>query len=361
MVIRYKELSFDADESALACTSRRQADKQLTGKTGKGNAPGSGAKEKRKKFQIFSRHRVGEVSKVEKVATENKGTTDIKVENVPRKSGGVEALEWDPVKLQGEFQELQEHKSKKYDQLVSPARLTSNQGARDIYIDRIPRKSPVTTGDKENLKERKGEERTNTYVVSSPQGGSNNILYAKESPYNQKKNEKEGSSTLVLRTRLHCDDCIQKIQKHISKYKGVESVAIDASKDQVLVTGVVDMKELISFLKDKIKRNVEVVPTRKGGDNRINNTVNTGGLGGAGDYGRKGEQTLLTENVNQRSNHWSLPFPVTNWNDGELHDQNYGMETYRGYMNQGASCQQINQSYAPDIFSDENPNACSVM
>lgn len=29
------------------------------------------------------------------------------------------------------------------------------------------------------------------YVVSSPQGGSNEILYTKESPHNQKKNETE--------------------------------------------------------------------------------------------------------------------------------------------------------------------------
>lgn len=142
---------------------------------------------------------------------------------------------------------------------------------------------------------------------------------------------------------------------------GIESVAVDASKDQVSVTGVVDMKELVSYLKDKIRRNVEVVPTRKGVDKEINDMVNTGGSGGAGDYGKKEEQSPLTKNVNQRENHWSLQHPVTHWNDEELHDQNYGMEAYRGYMNQGGSYQRFNQSYAPDIFSDENPNACSIM
>ncbi|KAF7848674.1 hypothetical protein BT93_L1752 [Corymbia citriodora subsp. variegata] len=271
-------------------------------------------------------------------------TTDVEVENVSEKSEGIEALERDPVKLQGRFQEQQEHKSTK-----------------DIYINKILRKSPVITGDKGNSNERKGKERTNTYVVSSPQGGSNKILYAKESPYNQKKNEKERSSTLVLRTRLHCDDCIQRIQRCISKFKGVESVATDASKDQVSVIGVVDTKELVSYLKDKIKRNVEVVPTRKGGDEEINNVVNTGGLGVAGDYGKKEEQNLLTKNVNQRDSHWSLPHPVTHCNDRALHDQNNGMEAYQGYMNQGVSFQRLNHIYAPDIFSDENPNACSIM
>lgn len=361
MVIRYKEFCFDVDESALVGTGNTRADEQIKCETRKGNAASSSAKKKRKKFQIFSRDRGGEVSKVEKVATRNEGTKDVEVENVAEKTARVKALEWDPVKLKERVQEQQEHKREKCDQLISPAQLKSNHGTRDIYINSIPRKSPVIAGDKRNLKECKGGEKTNTYVVSSPQGGSNAILYAKESPYNQKKNETERSSTLVLRTRLHCDDCIRKIERCILKYKGVESLAIDASKDQVSVTGVVDMKELISYLEDKIKRNVEVVPIRKGTGEEIKDKVNMGGLGGDGDYGKKEEQIPLTKNVNQRDSHWTLPHPITHWNDEELHDQNYGMEAYRGYINHGASYQQFNHSYTPDFFSDENPNACSIM
>lgn len=331
MVIRYKEFCFDVDESALGGTGNARAD-ELICETRKGNAASSSAKKKRKKFQIFSRDRGGEVSKVEKVATRNEGTKDVKVENVADKSAGVNRKE-----------------------------IAQTYGTRDIYVDSIPRNSRVITGDKGNLKEGNEDERTKTYMVSSPQGGSNAILYAKESPYNQKENETERSSTLVLRTRLHCDDCIRKIRKCISKYKGVKSAALDASKDQVSVTGVVDMKELVSYLKDKIKRNVEVVPTRKGGGEEIKDKFNTGDLSGAGDYGEKEVQTPLTKYVNQRDSHGTLPHPITHWNDGELHDQNYGMEAYQGYMNHGASFQRFNQSYAPDIFSDENPNACSIM
>ncbi|XP_056172521.1 heavy metal-associated isoprenylated plant protein 6-like [Syzygium oleosum] len=488
MVIRCKGFYFDVDKGARVCTGSEQADEEPTGKTGK--ATSSSAKKNIKILGRLSRGRGGGLSKVEKVATRTQGTKDlnidtlseksavvetvnkanaeertqeqkhkkydqllsraqpksshgtkdVKVENVAEKSAGVKDLEWESVKLKERFQEQQEHKSEKCDQLVSPARLKSNHGTRDIYIDSIPRKSPVITGDKGNLKERNGEERTNRFVVSSPQGGGNAKLYAKESLYSRKKNEtkrsstlvlrirlhcddciriiqkyilqykgvesvvidaskdqvsvtgvvemkelapylkdkirrnvevvlttkggdeeKERSSTLVLRIRLHCDDCIRIIQKYILKYKGVESVVIDASKDQVSVTGVVEMKELVPYLKDKIRRNVEVVPTTKGGDEEIKDKVNTGGLGGDGDYGKKEEQTPLTKNVNQRENHWSLPHPITHSNDGEIHNWNYGTEAYQGYMNQGAAYQRFNQSYAPDIFSDENPNACSIM
>ncbi|KAI6698075.1 hypothetical protein NL676_018194 [Syzygium grande] len=247
MVIRYKGFYSDEDEG------EQQADEQPTGKAGKEKAVSSGAEKRCKLLSIFSRYRGGGVSKVEKAATGQEGTEAIK--------------------------EQQEHKNEKRDQLVSPTWLNSNHGTKDICIDSIPRTSTVITRDKGKLKDRNGEEKINEYVVASPQG--HELWYAKESPYNQKKNETERASTVVLRTGLHCDGCIQEIEKCISSYKGVESVAIDASKDQVSVTGVVEMKEFVSYLQDKIKRNVEVVSTRRGVDKEFKERVDKGGLGGA--------------------------------------------------------------------------------
>ncbi|KAF8042695.1 hypothetical protein BT93_A1124 [Corymbia citriodora subsp. variegata] len=328
MVIRCKGFYFDVDRGAHFCTDDEQADEQPTGRPGKGNATSSSTKKNSKIFGIFSKGRGRGVGKVEKVATRKEGTKDlnidtlskksavletvnkakaeegtqeqkhkkynqllyptqpksshgtkdIKVENVPRKSAGVKR---DIIKVKETFQQQQEHKNKKGDHLVTSARLNSNHGTNDIYIDSIPREPPVITRDRGNINDRNVEARTHKYVVSSPQGGSNKKSYAKEIAFNQKKNETERASTMVLRTRVHCDGCIQKIQKCISRYKGVESVAIDASKDQVSVTGVVEMKEFVSYLKDKIKRNVEVVSTRKGVDKKIKDKADKGGLCGA--------------------------------------------------------------------------------
>ncbi|XP_056172522.1 uncharacterized protein LOC115674116 isoform X2 [Syzygium oleosum] len=262
MVIRCKGFYFDVDKGARVCTGSEQADEEPTGKPGK--ATSSSAKKNSKILGRLSRGRGGGLSKVEKVATRTQGTKDlnidtlseksavvetvnkanaeertqeqkhkkydqllsraqpkrihgskdIKVDNVPRKSAGVKR---DRVKIKKRFQEQQKHMNEKCDQLVTPAWLNSNHGTKDIYIDSIPRKRPVFTRDKGNLKERNEEERTNKYAVSSPQGGGNKKSYAKESPFDQKKNETERASNLVLRTRLHCDGCIQKIQKCISR------------------------------------------------------------------------------------------------------------------------------------------------
>ena len=65
---------------------------------------------------------------------------------------------------------------------------------------------------------------------------------------------------------------------------GVESVNIEGGKDLVSVKGTMDVKEIVPYLNDKLKRNVEVVPPKKeGGDNKKENKE-----GGGGDSKKEG-------------------------------------------------------------------------
>ncbi|KAK4348487.1 hypothetical protein RND71_031242 [Anisodus tanguticus] len=70
-------------------------------------------------------------------------------------------------------------------------------------------------------------------------------------------------STVVLKIRLHCDGCAHKIKRIIKKIDGVEEVKVDSEKDLVTVKGTMDFKDLIPYLKDKLKRSVEIVPPKK--------------------------------------------------------------------------------------------------
>ncbi|KAG7964386.1 hypothetical protein I3843_09G167600 [Carya illinoinensis] len=78
------------------------------------------------------------------------------------------------------------------------------------------------------------------------------------------ENPKE--STTVLKIELHCNDCIHKIRKAILRFKGVAKVDVYAAKDLVTVKGTMDVKELAPYLKEKLKRSVEVVLPNKEDD-----------------------------------------------------------------------------------------------
>lgn len=137
-------------------------------------------------------------------------------------------------------------------------------------------------------------------------------------------------------------------------------VAMDLQKDLVTVKGTMDVKTLPGYLKEKLKRNVEIVPPKKeegggdkkgkgggggggekkdkeggGGAGEKKDGEKKGGGGGGGGDGKKEEAAGKAEA-----------------NKMEYSGGNY---PYSGY---GYSIEYV---HAPQIFSDENPNACSIM
>ncbi|KAG1362582.1 putative Heavy metal-associated isoprenylated plant protein 5 [Cocos nucifera] len=172
-----------------------------------------------------------------------------------------------------------------------------------------------------------------------------------------KKPKAPAPSTVVLKIRLHCEGCIQKIRKTIRKIKGVEEVSIDAPKDLVTVKGTMDVKSLPAILKEKLRRSVEIIQPKKdggggggggGGEKKEKGSDGSGGEkkekgdGGGGekkDGGKKddGEKAAATPAA-------AAPMPEVNKMDY------YGPYGYR-----------IEMVHAPQLFSDENPNACSIM
>ncbi|KAK4281510.1 hypothetical protein QN277_012992 [Acacia crassicarpa] len=216
----------------------------------------------------------------------------------------------------------------------------------------------------------------------------------KKSDDKKDQDKKPKESTVVLKIRLHCEGCVQKIRKVILKFKGVESVNIDAVKDLVTVKGTMDVKEMTPYLKGKLNRNVEVVPPKKDDEKKDKGEAKSGG----GEGGKKKEDGPKVE-VNKMEYNGYPPPPPMYWPGGNYHpgETSYAMEyqteegypnhpgyanqgymnpNHPGYANQGymnpSHPGYANQGYMapyymhpnaphPQMFSDENPNACSIM
>lgn len=102
-------------------------------------------------------------------------------------------------------------------------------------------------------------------------------------------------------------------------FAGVKEVSIDPHKDLITVKGTMDAKELPGYLKEKLKRSVEVVPASKKDDKKDND---------GGD-----EEEKAKEEVSKREY----------------------------YYCHGEVSMEYEYAPPPQIFSDENPNACSIM
>ena len=201
---------------------------------------------------------------------------------------------------------------------------------------------------------------------------------------------------------------------------GVESVEVDKTKEQVTVKGTMDVNSLTPYLKEKLKRSVDVVPPPKkddgggggdkkpkegggdkkekeaapaapaapaagGGGEKKENEKEKEKEGGGGGGEKKEEGGGATKVEVSKMMYGGYPFhsPPMFW-DGHVDGQHFPVEVHQGYVNHDApstSYGYVNQGYvnpgyemfphahpmhahpmhAPQMFSDENPNACSIM
>lgn len=191
----------------------------------------------------------------------------------------------------------------------------------------------------------------------------------------------------------------------LPKFAGVETVTVDAAKDLVTVKGTMDVKDLAPYLREKLRRSVDVVPPKKddgagagdkkgkegGGDKKDaggekkeggGDKKDAGGdkkaAGGdkkeGGDGGKKEGGGDAPKVEVSKLEYFGYPHPATSmfFYDAPTltAHNNYVMEAHahqahvsqaytdQAYPNYGYT---VNPYHAPQMFSDENPNACTVM
>ncbi|XAR51056.1 hypothetical protein NMG60_11005566 [Bertholletia excelsa] len=286
-------------------------------------------------------------------------------------------------------------------------------GVERVKTDAENNKLTVTGKvDPTKLKERVAEKTQKKVDIVSPQPKKDGVAGDKKSDDKsaKKSDGKKGedkkpkeaqpsASTVILKTALHCDGCRRKIKRIVSKTKGVDSVTLDAGKNIVTVRGTMDGKELASYLKEKMKQDVEIVPPNKegGGGGEKKETASEGGgdkkekegsggekkdaAGSSGGDGKKGGEDAKV-NVNKLEYygyspyaHFSMPAHSHGYVDQGYLDPGYGIPVYQtgypshGYANPGYVVEYSHPPPPPppppylhgQMFSDENPNGCSVM
>eukprot|EP01018_Ginkgo_biloba_P032300 Gb_19281 [translate_table: standard] len=136
---------------------------------------------------------------------------------------------------------------------------------------------------------------------------------AKEQKPEEKKEKQPTVVTVVVKVLMHCEACAQKLKRIVLKMKGVHSAEPDFKTQKFTVKGTIDPKDLVEYIYKKAKKRAEIVPPKKEEKK--------------GDDGKGGDQKK---------------------EDGKKSED-------------AAPKYVIEYVHAPQLFSDENPNACSIM
>ncbi|KAL6011643.1 Heavy metal-associated isoprenylated plant protein 7 [Asimina triloba] len=180
-----------------------------------------------------------------------------------------------------------------------------------------------------------------------------------EKPKAEEKKEEPPVIIVVLKVHMHCEACSEEIRKRIQKMKGVNSVEPDLKGSQVTVKGVIDPPKLVEYVYKRTGKHAVIVKQEtekkkeeeKGGgekaaakgDEKAGEKKEKEGEEGKNASGEGGavEEVEETKVVEMKKNEFQY------WADYAGYHPRYTME--HAY------------APAPQIFSDENPNACSVM
>ncbi|BAT96960.1 hypothetical protein VIGAN_09029200 [Vigna angularis var. angularis] len=154
---------------------------------------------------------------------------------------------------------------------------------------------------------------------------------------------------ISVKVHMHCDKCEADLKRRLIKHKGIFDVKTDQKAQNVTVEGIIEVEKLKSFLRKRVHKNVEIVS--------IKEVKKEEKKGKEKDHGESTKKKDGEDNSIKKS--------------GESTKEKGGestkiIETREGHPKEDVKVKDnvpyiIHYVYAPQLFSDENPNSCYIL
>nr|XP_043615309.1 heavy metal-associated isoprenylated plant protein 7-like [Erigeron canadensis] len=195
----------------------------------------------------------------------------------------------------------------------------------------------------------------------------------------EKKEEPPQVITVVLRVNMHCEACAQEIRKRILRMKGVESVEPDLKNSQVSVKGTFTAPQLVQHIHKRTGKNAVIVkqdpePKKEAGGDKGKVEKKDDGAAEKKEESKdeKKEESKDTDEKKDSGGEKVEGEAAAAGGEGEEMPKGmmelrksefyyYHPQNYQIYPTRYTAESSYGYPPAPQMFSDENPNACSVM
>ncbi|XP_075643541.1 heavy metal-associated isoprenylated plant protein 4 [Castanea sativa] len=198
-------------------------------------------------------------------------------------------------------------------------------------------------------------------------------IKAKESvPVEKKVKETKEliSRTTSVKVHMHCDKCEQDLRKRLLRHKGIHNVKTDMKAQNLTVEGTIEPEKLLSYLKKKVHKHAEIIKSEKKEEKKEKEKEQEKEKGKPAEKGEskpseKGEGKPTGKGESKPSEKGEGK--PTGKDEGKTTEATKIVEVREEIKvvevktKEGNAPYFIHYVYAPQMFSDENPNACSVM
>lgn len=186
----------------------------------------------------------------------------------------------------------------------------------------------------------------------------------KEEPEPPKTEKKEEAMVLavVLKVHMHCEACTQVIKKRILKMKGVQSVEADLKASQVTVKGVFEEAKLSDYVYRRTGKHAAIVKSEPVAAENVDDG-NAKDDKKAAEGGEEKKDDGKEEKKDEDKKEADKQKDDGNAGDeGKDKDPGAVANMYMHYPRSNHLSEYgYAYQYPPQLFSDENPNACSLM
>ncbi len=195
--------------------------------------------------------------------------------------------------------------------------------------------------------------------IPKPQAEEEKKPQEEEKPKPEEKKEEPRIVTVVLKVHMHCEACAQEIKRRVQRMKGVESAEPDLKNSQVSVKGVYDPAKLVEYVYKRTGKQALIVKQEPEPDKKEKaEEAKEAKEEKKDEEGEKEKKNEGEENKEKKAEAEEeaameeTKMAEVKKNEYYYYPPSHGMEMY---------ARPTYPAYPPQIFSDENPNACTVM
>ncbi|KAL9225118.1 hypothetical protein vseg_001078 [Gypsophila vaccaria] len=213
-----------------------------------------------------------------------------------------------------------------------------------------------------------------------------------------------GLTTVELILNMHCEACAAQLKKKILKMRGVQTAETELSSGKVTVTGTMDANKLVDYVYRRTKKQAKIVPqpepekpteepkaeevkepekpveeppkaeekkedniesnNKEGGEEKPNEEQSPKEVGGniqENEINKGGENQMMVNNniINMEDESMKRMMYNYNYNPPNYYYNNNN-NNYQPHYNNYQPHYVIERIPPPQLFSDENPNACCI-
>nr|GEY98375.1 heavy metal-associated isoprenylated plant protein 4 [Tanacetum cinerariifolium] len=140
----------------------------------------------------------------------------------------------------------------------------------------------------------------------------------------------EAIKTTKVKAYMHCHKCEQDLRAKLLKHKGIHNVKTDIKSQTVVIEGTIESEKIVTYMQKRARKHAEIIPEPPPKEKVIEKKVET-------------KEKVIVDVKTTKIVEFEEKIKVeAKGKDGEV-----------PYF--------VHYVYAPQLFSDENPNACLIM